>query len=145
MPGIPHKVKVGYRNYTIQPMQPEETEGGARYVGLHYGQSHIITINFTRDPPYPDSELHSTILHELLHAVLDVQGTPSFVSHKVEERMVEVISKGLSTLLRDNPHLITWLREAFCNEDDEHLSKNRLQIPSRIQCLPVSDEAVTNV
>ena len=138
MPGtIPHKLRIGFRDYVIQPMQPHERGNNEDYLGLHYGQRGIITINFTCDPPYPDIELVSTIMHELFHAVLSIQAHS--LTEQQEEQVVEGITCGFMQVCRDNPHLLTWLHE-MTYDPDTQIPEDGLQEPSRIQCLPVPNE-----
>lgn len=133
---LPHKVKVGYREYTIQPMFP--SEGGDTHLGLHYGNWGVITINYSANPNFPDKEIINTIIHELLHAVLSVQGH----TFKNEEKVVDSIANGLMLLIEDNPHLFEWLIEQLCDDKSRaRVPADGLQEPSRMECLPVPEEA----
>lgn len=139
MPKVPHKVKVGYRDYVIQPMVP--SEGQDTHVGLHYGQWNLITINYNANPPFPDVELINTIVHELLHAIVSVQG--DHFEDDQEEKIVRCMANGLIELIQDNPHLFEWLIENLCNDDSrKRVPEDGLQEPTRMECLPVPEEVI---
>ncbi len=51
-----------------------------------------------------------TLVHELLHAIWSVQT----INHKDgEERIVSKLSMGLTQVIRDNPHLVDYLKRAL--------------------------------
>lgn len=58
----------------------------------------------------PLAELQDTVLHEILHAVLYMQGREN--GGDVEELFVRALATGLLGVLHDNPELPSWL---LCN------------------------------
>lgn len=78
----------------------------------HY---HDQTIEF--DSSLPDTEKANVILHELLHAVVHTMGIKFQGGHEEEEFIVNAFGGGLTTIFRDNPLLLDWLKEVLNGEE----------------------------
>lgn len=69
--------------------------------GISHGYSRYIEIS-KRDrenQPIPDKEIEDTLVHELIHAVLD---TMQLLQESSNEVMVEILSKFFLSLIRNN-------------------------------------------
>ena len=98
---LPSKVYIGYRDYDVNEMLEEEK---GTHIGFHHGQYQYITINTDGKP----NEVVNTLLHEILHGVLDMAGF-CFEGEDDEECIVNSLGNGLTQVLRDNPDVINWM------------------------------------
>lgn len=85
------KIKIGYRNYEIIETVVNDTliDGGQRCYGQVYYDEEKIYLNAENCDP-------TTLLHEVLHAISEMYNIG------LEERQVEMLSKGLYITAIDN-------------------------------------------
>jgi hypothetical protein len=93
--GLPAKLKIGWRDYTIVCWTHKQGRDANRYAE-HDGGGWEIRIDFT----YPPREAANSLLHELMHACFQVQALDAADD---EERTVTGLANGLSMVWRDNP------------------------------------------
>tara|TARA_Y100000114_G_C11709226_1_gene302568 strand:+ start:210 stop:575 length:366 start_codon:yes stop_codon:yes gene_type:complete len=91
---VPNEIKLGYRTITIEPKLMDD-------FGEYLNNENKILYNSRSTSP----ELVNTILHELLHAIVEDR-LASLVSHRNEETIVNALANGLMTVLVDNPLLL---------------------------------------
>ena len=101
---IPDKIKVGYKEYKLEEWKQTvasaneaqgqffSKEGVIGYVTTEKGVSHA-----------------NTILHEILHAIIYQWNIG--LEEKEEEKLVNGITNGLTTVFVDNPKLMDYLKE----------------------------------
>lgn len=87
------KVNILGRTWKIHFVRKKIKWNGAECDGISLKSNHIIQIslNMAKD------RQRSTLLHELLHAVID---TTSSVHHQDEEKCIQALESGLFPLLR---------------------------------------------
>lgn len=110
---LPGHVKIGAHTYVLKYLPPEEmdpltpssfalnAEIGRHYV--HYGSMYpgelLIEINKEIAP----SMMAETIIHEILHAIVELAGLSRQLKLGREETIVQAIGHMLTQVLRDNP------------------------------------------
>lgn len=104
--GLPGKVKIGYRDYTVEDWHP--AIAGA--VSLYGKTSHPPAIIYV-DQSYGDVHSASTFLHEIFHGIWSMYDLPEGEGEQSEERFVGRISIAFASLGRDNPGLLTRIDE----------------------------------
>lgn len=109
-PKLPPRIQVGPHTYDV-----EFDEQRCRDLELR-GRSDQNTLTFLLHPGLPESMVRETVLHELLHAVLSIQGVDvtdePLLTSENEERLVRCLAPLLLDTLRRNPRLATWLLAA---------------------------------
>lgn len=90
---IPNKVKIGYREYSIELLPENEVhvEGVFKWGSVN---ANTAEIKISSDNSHPGI----TLLHEIVHAIDVMSGEET-----LEESEVEMISLGIWGTLRDNP------------------------------------------
>lgn len=93
-------IKIGYKTCAIDLVQSVDDEGS-------YGHwcSNTSTIKIKEDQS--PIEIGNTLIHEILHALFYIQGLN--FPDKTEERIVLTLANGLTTVIKDNPGLLTTL------------------------------------
>lgn len=91
---IPKKIKVGYKEYTIEMM--DQLDDGCREL---YGQCHYDDEIIKLCTRYPINQQKCTLVHELIHAV------DNMCHVGLSEKQVTRLGKGLYQLIKDNPEL----------------------------------------
>lgn len=99
----PKKVDVGPFRYTLY-FSPVPLDG---YSGLMDANSRTISIDGTMKNP------EETVMHEVLHAIIDLTGLRSGSKEETievtEEKLVAALSPWLLLVLRSNPTLVSFL------------------------------------
>lgn len=100
---IPPHVKVGPHTYKVEVAKPS---------GLsheEYGCTDIGRTTISLAPGMSASMQRDTLLHEVLHAVLDATGWAHRLGNKKEEELVRALAPALLTFLRDNREVLRWM------------------------------------
>lgn len=82
---LPKKVKIGGAGYKLK-LPRKVYVNDVSVMGAYHHQSKTIEVSKDLHDP---SNIHSTFLHELFHAVLDATGVNLIVSDDLEEIIVE--------------------------------------------------------
>lgn len=101
MSKLPKIVYLGYRDLNLKR---SPTMGNEEY-GHFDSVKGIISISTGRHP----HEEANTVLHEILHAMLNLSADPVTEKEEVEERLVTVLANQITELWRRNPDLIAYL------------------------------------
>ena len=99
---FPRVVKVGADKYKIRSML--KTERDKDYMGLCCYANKTIYLN----TEYKE-ELPSTLLHELLHAIISERNLPA----KREEELVVGLERGLMQVFAENPKIVDFIFSGF--------------------------------
>ena len=99
-------IKVGYLNYDINQVNHEYAEDND-FVGITDYQKQVIKIKESLSK----NELVNTVLHEILHCCNFYFGMKEHTGSKLEEKFVDCMANGLTTILRDNLEILDWLKE----------------------------------
>ena len=91
---IPEKVKVLYKEYTVEEQQNLHDEEGDLYGLIQYLPEKIVL-----NADASEEQKKSTLVHELLHALDEMY------SIELEEKQVEKLGTALYILLQDNPKM----------------------------------------
>ena len=108
-PAMPAQVRVGPLVYDVA------CDSLALLVAEHshkqalLGQCDHKALAIMLSPDQAPLALKSTLLHEVLHAVINTAGFE--ITDEDEERLVSVLEAPLLQLVRDNPDLIAWLSD----------------------------------
>ena len=82
------------------------------YTSGEFGKRDGNRARITLCPGQSPTILRDTLLHEVLHGVLDVTGIAHELGDEKEERYVRRLTPALLDLLRRNPRLVALLTEA---------------------------------
>ena len=108
---IPRFIQVGARRYSIRCSQAdidaESVEQGAE---LH-GMTNTTAMRITLNPKNSPDRQRDTLMHESLHAILDLAGLNQDLGQEMEERVVNRLAPVLLDALRRNPRLVAYLME----------------------------------
>lgn len=99
-----HSLKIGYRWYHVEPMDPEEAGDEGRWGDINH---RLGRIRVQETLPAPRAAF--TLVHEALHALLHDAGLDW--SDEDEEKMVERLTPRLCAFLADNPTQVEHLVE----------------------------------
>lgn len=91
---IPEKVKVLYKEYTIEEQENLHDDGTDLYGQVHYLPEKIL-LNIDSS----DEQKKATLIHELIHALDEMYCI------KLEENLVEKLGTAMYMLIRDNPNM----------------------------------------
>ena len=109
---LPKKIKVLSRDYVVQEMSDKKIGEGI-YSGTCNSDTAIITIS----AEYPSQKQACTLIHELLHAVVNEMGmtnVPNLEKFEIsEETIVNTLANGLAAVIRDNPLLIPAIQKGL--------------------------------
>lgn len=109
--GCPVKsLKIGAYVYSIVWKDDIATEGTVKCWGLCCHE----TLTIFMDASLPKTRAAVILIHEFLHAVIHVQGLfqkddDHLGGRECEEKVVDVLSMGLCTLIQNNPLFSIWL------------------------------------
>lgn len=98
--------KIGYLKFKLLPVNREYSEENG-FLGITDFDNQIIKYKDT----LVGSELVNTIIHELLHCCTMYFGQREMLGSRIEERFVNCMANGLTTLLQDNPELLKVIAE----------------------------------
>lgn len=91
---IPGKIKVLYKEYTVEETVNLHDNGGDLYGQIHYLQEKIFLNVDARE-----EQKKSTLLHELIHAMDEIY------SIGLKEKQVKKLGNAFYMLQKDNPEL----------------------------------------
>lgn len=91
---IPKKVKVLYKEYTV-----EETVNLHDEAGDLYGQIHYLPEKILLNADASEAQKKATLFHELVHAMDEIYNIG------LEEKHIEKLGNALYMLQKDNPDL----------------------------------------
>lgn len=91
---IPGKIKVLYKEYTVEETANLHDNGGDLYGQIHYLPEKIFL-----NVDAKEEQKKSTLLHELIHAMDEIY------SIGLEEKQVEKLGNAFYMLQKDNPEL----------------------------------------
>lgn len=94
-------IRIGPFDVAIKQMASDNA------LGIYKPADQTIYLLETYGSPQQEAE---TALHEILHAICDIY---SIRPKDGEERTVHLMSVGISSLIRDNPDFIRWLRHSL--------------------------------
>ena len=94
------KIKVLHRSYEVKPFDPHDIATNG-----HYGRTHHREQIIYLDMNAASTELADTLLHEVMHAVINCMGINAG-GDQDEENVVNSLSHGLTTVFHDNPKLL---------------------------------------
>lgn len=108
---LPKSIKVGYANYLMQMFAPKIQKNDAgdelqQPMGETNTQGHVVKINSEQN----FDEVANTMIHELLHAMCYIFRI-DFKNELEEEKYVAAFSNAITTVFKDNPDLIDWIKE----------------------------------
>lgn len=100
---IKNKIKIGYRNYDIK-VEDKVWNKQTESFGQFLSEEGIITVSSKEDA----ISQANTLLHEILHGIVYQWGLGEEMSDK-EEKIVNTLTNGLTTVFVDNPWLLQFL------------------------------------
>lgn len=102
---LPTPIKIGYKEVSLETISTEDAEKEGIY-GKYESYNETISIQEGLKGPV----LADTLVHELLHAIWNHQGTGDVQGlARHEEFLVNTLSTGLIQVLHDNPDLLTYI------------------------------------
>lgn len=101
---LPKTLKVGYLKYTLRTVPKGSLDDA---VGNCDCETQAISI----ERGLTDERRRNVVLHEILHAVWDVQ---NLGGRAKEEDAVTELANGLVSLFEMNPRLRKWFAQEFC-------------------------------
>lgn len=105
---IPHKelppdlLKIGYADFKVVPCT-KRYAASKKFRGITHLNREVIIF----DQTLTRNDMANVIMHECLHAIADNMGV-KFKSEKEEEDFVYLMANGLTSLLKENPKLLSW-------------------------------------
>ncbi len=115
---LPKKIKIGYADFNISFFNKPPKDGFVSNMGETWVQGHNIRINENQNY----EECVNTIIHEILHAI-SYMWYINFKTDSEEERIVSMFANALTTVFKDNPELIDWIKETFHTNDRKKREK----------------------
>ena len=101
---IPDKIKIGYRDYKLEEWK--QTVASANEAqGQFFAKEGII--GYTAEEKGVSHA--NTLLHEILHAIVYQWNLE--LEEKEEEKLVNSLTNGLTTVFVDNPKLMDYLKD----------------------------------
>ena len=101
---FPTTLKAGYRHYKLDICKNGD-ELNPRYAGRTDSKARLITI----DGSAAVGEGAETLLHELFHVAWSNGGLSEVVDRSNEEKIINILSIQLATMIHDNPDLFKWI------------------------------------
>lgn len=93
---IPEKVKIGWRNYTIEQGEHKSGDfGGDLYGEIHYEQDKIWLYQ-----GQSDENKIVTLLHEILHGIFYTSGNKEW---RENEELITCVTENMYQVIKDNP------------------------------------------
>lgn len=106
----PKTVTVGPHIYKIvcdtNAINAQCVDQGKALLGNCRSPEGVITI----DPKQSESQLADTVLHETLHALMNLVGATEDISDEDEEKLVRRLAPALLDVIRRNPKWVAYLR-----------------------------------
>jgi len=103
------EIKIGYRNYKIKNLDSIVSKCN-EINGQFLSSDGIIALSSEED-----SISHTnTLIHEILHGIVYQWGID--IDEKEEEKICNTIANGLTTVLVDNPWLLTYIQKNLKGE-----------------------------
>jgi len=102
---FPKEIKIGYATFKVKHTSRKSIESAGAFGDTQFNES-IINIYGNQ----ADEEAVNTTLHELLHSINYIFS----IKHKnarEEERYVRHMANALTTVFRDNPNLLLWIKK----------------------------------
>ena len=94
---IPESVKIGWRNYAIEPGEHRSGDtGGDLYGEITYEKRKIFLYD-----KIDEDEKNVTLLHEIFHGILYNMGS----ALRTDENFVTAFSENLYQVIKDNPNM----------------------------------------
>ncbi|WP_129599540.1 hypothetical protein [Anaerophilus nitritogenes] len=92
---IPEKIKIGYRDYSINLINGDVIDGNSVcYGNIKYDDGQInISTKYSKD------QIECTFIHEVLHGIDELMET------NLEEEQIRKMAKGLCYILKNNKEL----------------------------------------
>jgi hypothetical protein len=83
-------------------LSPVDTQGAVWKTGdeIEFGETDIYEHKIHFNPKQSAVQMHSTRLHEYIHAILQVSGVNELLDEKSEEAVVKAIEHGLAPLIK---------------------------------------------
>lgn len=91
---IPEKVKILYKEYTVE--EQENIHDGEADL---YGQIHYLPQRIILNADCSDKQKEATLLHEVIHGLDEMYGIG------LKEKQVDKLGNALYMLIKDNPHM----------------------------------------
>lgn len=104
--GLPRRVKVGHLTYRVSEMDRKTAERSDIYGDMVASEASI-RVKAGMAP----GATAETLMHEIFHAIYDEWAIKSAEDN--EERLVDAFSKGMVTVMRDNPDVVRWFMSAL--------------------------------
>ena len=101
---IKNKNKIGYRNYAIEKNDRVWNKQTDSY-GQFLSKEGIICLSSEED----SISQANTLIHEILHGIVYQWGLESQLDDK-EEQIVNTMANGITTVIRDNPWLLSFIK-----------------------------------
>ena len=103
------EIKIGYRNYKIKNLDSIVSKCN-EINGQFLASDGVIALSSEED-----SISHTnTLIHEILHGIVYQWGID--IDEKEEEKICNTIENGLTTVLVDNPWLLTYIQKNLKGE-----------------------------
>jgi len=106
----PVGVRVGPHQYRLvfdqAAMNAASAEHGERLVGRCDTEGLVIVV----DPKLAPSQSAETLVHEVLHACMDLIGATEDINSDIEERLVRRLAPVVAQVLAANPKLVGWVQ-----------------------------------
>lgn len=103
---LPKKVRLGHRNYTVEPMHKHGE--GDRYGFCDHDAGSIVLAEHQ-----DKAEEANTFLHECLHGLYNAYGMKETVGREKEEVVVNTLANALCGFIRDNPAALVYLTKTL--------------------------------
>jgi hypothetical protein len=107
--GQPHRVHVGPHLYDVIYDKDAIYKLSVNHGEQCVGHCDVLDLIITIDPDQADSQIRDTLLHEVLHACLDLIGINGDIDADTEEKLVRRLAPILLLVLRDNQQLVSYL------------------------------------
>ena len=108
---LPGRIKVGWKHYQVRDWPETDARDENRLGDVNYVKELIRIADCGSD-----GQRAETLLHELLHAVMDmwsIDVSDLASQPNPDEAVVTALSNGLATVLSDNPKLRGYLGEVW--------------------------------
>lgn len=107
----PATIRVGPHRYRLVLDRQAINAASAAQGETLLGQTCTKTTTILVDPTQARSQVVDTVIHELLHACMDLVGAVDVVNAETEESLVRRLAPVLVDVLRRNPKLVGWVAD----------------------------------
>lgn len=104
---LPTKLKIGYNTYKIKPWTQSREDRSSHDLGYCDHFKGEIAVDVTT----PKIEVVNTVIHEILHGVVNSYGLKHYIDHEEEEKIVTALANGMTEVFLDNPDLIEFIKK----------------------------------